>query len=99
MATLTIKITAPVASFQKYADDLGYQATIPTGIDSNGLPITASNPQTQAEYLTEKIKGIVSVALAEKTAQAIRQTKEEEARTAITTSRTAIESAMVVTIA
>lgn len=98
MATLTIKITAPVAAFQKYADDLGYQATIVTGIDANNQPITVANPQTQAEYLTEKIKGIVSVALADKTAQTIRQTKEEEARTEITTSRTAIENAMVVTI-
>lgn len=99
MATLTIKITAPVASFQKYADDLGYQATIVTGMDAQGISITAPNPQTQAEYLTEKIKGIVSTALADKTAQAIRQTKEDEARTAITTSRTAIEGAMTVTIA
>ena len=99
MATLTIKITAPVASFQKYAGDLGYQATIVTGMDENAMPITGANPQTQAEYLTEKIKGIVSVALAEKTAQAIRQTKEQEARDEMITARTAIEGAMTVTIA
>jgi hypothetical protein len=99
MATLTIKITAPVAAFQKYADDLGYQATIVTGIDENTMPITGANTQTQAEYLTEKIKGIVSVALAEKTAQSIRQTKEQEARTEMINARTAIEGAMVVTIA
>ena len=99
MATLTIKITAPIAAFQKYADDLGYQANIVTGIDAKGISITAPNPQTQAEYLTEKIKGIVSVALADKTAQAIRHTKEQEARTEVVTARTAIENAMVVTIA
>jgi hypothetical protein len=40
MATLTIKITAPVAAFQKYADDLGYQATIVTGMDENAMPIS-----------------------------------------------------------
>lgn len=99
MATLTIKITAPVAAFQKYADDLGYQAIITTGVDENAIAITAPNPQTQAQYLTEKIKGIVSVALAEKTAQTIRQTKELEARDEMTTARTAIEGAMTVTIA
>lgn len=99
MATLTIKITAPVAAFQKYADDLGYQSNVSSGIDGEGLPIMVANPQTQAQYLTEKIKGIVSVALAEKTAQVIRQTKEQEARTEMTNARTAIEGAMVVTIA
>ena len=99
MATLTIKITAPVAAFQKYADDLGYQATVITGIDANAVAVVKANPQTQDEYLTEKIKGIVSVALAEKTAQAIRQTKELEARADMTTARTAIEGAMTVTIA
>lgn len=99
MATLTIKITAPVSAFQDYANDLGYQATIVTGMDENAMPITGANPQTQAEYLTEKIKGIVSTALAEKTATAIRQTKEAEARTEIITNRTQIEGAMTVTIA
>lgn len=99
MATLTIKITAPVAAFQKYADDLGYQTTVSTGIGEDLLPIMIANPQTQAQYLTEKIKGIVSVALAEKTAQVIRQTKEQEARDEMITARTAIEGAMVVTIA
>ena len=49
MATLTIKITAPVASFQKYADDLGYQANVSSGIDGEGLPIMVANPQTQAQ--------------------------------------------------
>ncbi len=99
MATLTIKITAPVASFQNYANDLGYQATVSSGVDENGMPIMVPNPQTKAEYLTEKIKGIVSVALAEKTAQTIRQTKEQEARDEMITARTQIEGAMVVTIA
>lgn len=98
MATLTIKITAPVASFEKYANDLGYQATVPQGLDANNLPIMVANPQTKAGYLTEKIKGIVSVALAEKTAQVIREAKEAEARTEVVTARTQIENAMTVTI-
>lgn len=99
MATLTIKITAPVASFNAYADDLGYQAKIAEGMDANLNPIMITNPKTKAEYLTEKIKGIVSVALAEKQAQAIRQKKEIEARNEMTSARTAIEGAMTVTIA
>ncbi|MBK9580223.1 MAG: hypothetical protein IPO40_24425 [Fibrobacteres bacterium] len=99
MATLTIKITAPVASFNTYANELGYQATIAEGMDAELKPIMIANPQTKAQYLTEKIKGIVAVALAEKSTQAIRQAKENEARTEATTARTAIEGAMTVTIA
>jgi hypothetical protein len=97
MATLRIDITASVAALNSYADDLGYNPVIST-IDSNGQPISEPNPQTKANFLKEKVKGIVSLALSQKTAAVIKQTKEDEARTEIVTNRTQIENAMTVTI-
>lgn len=96
MATLRIDITAPNAAFLNYAKDLGYSDTVYTmvGLDSVASP----NPQTAAQFLTEKIKGIVSTALANKSIQVIEETKRQEARTAAVTTRTNIENAMTVTI-
>lgn len=98
MATLKIEITAPNAAFNNYADDLGYNPIITTGFTPEGEPITEANPQNKQQYLVEKIKGIVSTALAAKTADTIQRTKTEEARTEIINNRVNIENAMTVTI-
>ncbi len=96
MATLKIEITAPNQAFLNYANDLGYSSTITTLVE--GLPVVSPNPQTPAQYLIEKIKGIVSTAIASKTIQVIEETKRAEARVEAINTRTAIEGAMVVTI-
>lgn len=96
MATLRIDITAPDAAFLAYAQDLGYSNTIYTLVD--GQPVASPNPQTAAQFLVSQIKSIVSVALANKSIQAIEETKRAEARTEAITKRTAVESAMTVTI-
>ena len=96
MATLKIEITAPNSAFANYADDLGYSSLITSIVE--GQAVSEPNPQTKQEYLTEKIKGIVSSALAEKSSFVIKQTKEDEARTAIIANRTSIEGVMTVTI-
>lgn len=96
MATLKIDITAPNAAFLKYAQDLGYSNTIYTMVDLK--TVASPNPQTASQFLTEKIKGIVATALANKSIQVIEETKREEARTAAISTRTAIEGAMTVTI-
>lgn len=98
MATLRIDITAPNAALLNYAEDLGYSDTVTTGFDGENQPITEPNPVSASQYLTEKIKGIVSVALANKSIQIIEQTKREEARTEAVNTRTAIEGAMTVSI-
>lgn len=96
MATLRIDITAPNQALLNYAEDLGYNAVITTMVDN--VPVESANPQTASQYLTEKIKGIVSVALANKSIQVIEKTKRQEARTAAVNTRTAIEGAMTVSI-
>lgn len=96
MATLRIDITAANAAFLKYAKDLGYSDVVYTMVDD--VTVEEPNPQTPAEFLTERIKGIVSVALANKSIQVIEDTKRQEARTEAVNTRTAIENAMTVTI-
>lgn len=96
MATLRIDITAANAAFLKYAKDLGYSDVIYTRVDDT--VIEEPNPQTPSQFLTERIKGIVSVALASKSIQVIEDTKRQEARTEAVNTRTAIENAMTVTI-
>lgn len=96
MATLRIDITAPNAAFLSYAKDLGYSDTVYTV--ENLETVSSPNPETATQFLTEKIKGIVSTALANKSIQVIEETKREEARTAAVATRTNIENAMTVTI-
>lgn len=96
MATLRIDIKAPNAAFLNYAKDLGYSNTVYTMVDLE--TVSSPNPQTASQFLTEKIKGIVSTALANKSIQVIEETKREEARTEAVNTRTAIENAMTVTI-
>ena len=96
MATLKIEITAPNQAFLNYANDLGYLSNLTTLVD--GVPVVSPNPQTAAQYLVEKIKGIVSTAIASKTIQVIEETKRAEARAEAITTRTQIENAMTVTI-
>lgn len=96
MAKLRIDITAPNAALLKYAQDLGYSNTLFTLVD--GQTVSSPNPQTAPQYLTEKVKGIVSTALASKSIQIIEDTKRAEARTESVNTRTAIENAMVVSI-
>ena len=97
MAKMNIVITAPVESFTKYAEDLGYSESVVTGYAEDGTPVVAPNPQSKQDYLAEKVKGIVSTALALPAVQAIRTTKQEEARNEEITTRTAIENATAIT--
>lgn len=96
MATLRIDITAPNAAFLKYAQDLGYSDKVTIMVDN--VSTLEPNPQTASQFLVERIKGIVSTALANKSIQVIEETKRAEARTESINKREAIEGAMTVTI-
>lgn len=93
MAKLTIEIEAPAQAFGEYADDLGYTPELPNEY-GNG---TSPNPQNRAEFLAEKIKTIVAVALAERKAEAKRKEKQQEATQENETFRKQVESAITVT--
>lgn len=98
MAKLKIEITAPVAAFENYADELGYQEQLFVDKDENGHSIFEPNPQTKASFLGEKVKEIVASALAEQQTASIRRTKREEAENDSSAIEDTIKSVMTVSI-
>ncbi len=56
MAKLTFQVTATTQEFSNFADRLGYMATITTGFDTEGKPITAPNPEKKQDYLLRVLK-------------------------------------------
>lgn len=71
MATLNISITASVAEFGIFADELGYNKEVTDF--NNGTPITTPNPQTKQAFLEEQFKNVTTSWLAARKVQAIDQ--------------------------
>jgi hypothetical protein len=93
MPTITIQITAPLAAFAEYADDLGYVSEIVSEPGLDPIP----NPESKQAFLERRLKEqTVELLLSRKAAniqREINEAKEVQKRTV----RTAIENAVVVT--
>lgn len=98
MATVRIDITATVEALRAYAADLGCPDSTSVSDGNGGFIVTPTDDAYKANYLSEKVKGIVSTALADKSIQVVRATKENEFRDESVAIRTGIEGAMTVTI-
>lgn len=93
MPTITINITAPLAAFSEYADDLGYVSEIIEDIGSEPIP----NPENKQAFLERRMKEqVVDLLLSRKVANIQREINEAK-ETQKQTVRTAIENAVVVT--
>lgn len=60
MAALTFTVTASQTEFDDFANRLGYMDTITTGFDGQGMPITAPNPESRADFLQRVMKELVA---------------------------------------
>lgn len=98
MATVRIDITATVPALREYALSLGCPENTSTPDGQGGFIVTPTDDTFKAAFLTDKVKGIVSSALSEKSIQAVKATKDTEYRNEAIALRTAIEGAMTVSI-
>lgn len=106
MAKINIAITASLAEFSTFADELGYQAMVSKSIEEIALlpqPVSIQdtlkpNPQSKTDFLLEYFKRITVTELARvKIANIQREvdTAKEAEKVAM---RTAIEGAVSVTV-
>lgn len=98
MATVRIDIVATVEDLRAYAIGLGCPESTSVSDGQGGFISTPTDDAYKSAYLSEKVKGIVSTALADKSIQVVRATKENEFRDESVAIRTGIENAMTVTI-
>jgi hypothetical protein len=94
MAKLNIEITATVAHFSDYADQLGYMTEVSGGMDEDDNPIILPNPETKQAFLGRRIKDIVAEALALPAVNNIERVKRTEAREESNTTREQIKGAI-----
>lgn len=93
MATIDIKITATMAQFSTFADELGYMTMVIEEIDSEPIP----NPETKQAFLERKMKEIVVQELFRRKAMEVDRQVREEKIAEKEVLRTGIESAVSVT--
>ena len=98
MATVRIDVTTSVQALRDYAISLGCPENTSVSDGNGGFIVTPTDDAFKSAYLTEKLKGIVSTALSDKSIQAVKTVKDAEYRNESIALRTAIEGAMTVTI-
>jgi hypothetical protein len=107
MAKINITITASVAEFSTFADELGYQATVqkssadiallpqPVAIQDTLMP----NPQDKTAFLLAYFKNITTTELARVKIANIQKTVDVQKELDKIAMRTAIDNAVAVTVA
>jgi hypothetical protein len=85
MAKLTFEVTATVTEFSTFADRLGYMSVVTTGLEEDGTPITAPNPESKQNFLLrvlkEQISGVFYRPLVSDIEKEVRDTREVEKET------------------
>lgn len=105
MATINIAVTASIAEFSVFADELGYQAQVSKTFAELALlvePISIQdrlkpNPQSKTDFLLEYFKRITVDELARVKIANIQRVVDTAKETEKTNMRTAINNAVVTT--
>ncbi len=98
MPILRIDIPATVPELRNYAASLKCPENTSVSDGNGGFIVTPTDDTFKANFLTNGVKGIVSKALSEAGAQAVKETKDSEYRNEADALRIAIENAMTVSI-
>jgi hypothetical protein len=82
MAKLVFEVEATLQEFSDFADRLGYMSVVTTGIDEDGQPITAPNPENKQDFLLrvlkEEIAKVFHQPFTSDIDRAVRDTREAE---------------------
>jgi len=82
MAKLVFEVEATVAEFSNFADRLGYMTVVTTGLNEDGTPITAPNPEKKQDFLLrilkEQIAAVFYNPLIQDIEKEVRDTREAE---------------------